>query len=165
MTNEEVKESVQRFTKILHICGYSAIIGLMCLNIVLAIRLLPEGDKYENALGDFPPPVVLNRVPGTTGPAARLGDITVVQQERCVNRTTKLRIQTIWTREPPTPGQSFPNAEPFRQNSMKGCATMTLALQMPEKVTPGSWYIQGVVQDEGSGDVKYWTSEILVVVP
>jgi len=156
-------EVVAKQNKILFVFGILGLIVLLILNAILVIKLLPAHDKYETALGDFPTPRILNRVPGIAGSAAKLGEITVLQQDRCVNRATSLNIQTIWT--PEIPGVGDANTKPLNMNAMKGCSTITMALQMPEKVTPGRWFIQGIVRDEPSGDVRYWTSEIFVVVP
>lgn len=162
MTSEDSVVQLNRTNKLLRFCAIVAFFTVLFLNIILVLRLLPE--KYENALGDFPSPVSLNRVQGYSGSTVKLGDITVLQQERCVNRDTKLIINTIWTAE--TYGvPSAPNREQIKMNALKGCSTITMALAMPERVATGKYFIQGIVQDQPTGDVKYWTSEIIVVVP
>lgn len=163
MGPEDKIVNVHASTRMLMICGAVAFAAILVLNIILFVRLLPLHSKYETPLGNFPTPVILNRVPGQTGPAARLGDVTVLQQERCVNKTTKIIVQTIWTSS--NSPVSVANQEQLKSNVMQGCATITMALQMPEKITPGVWLIQGIVRDEPSGDVRYWASEIFVVVP
>lgn len=155
-------QEIHSSTKLLMTCAAVGFISILALNIILLVRLLPNQDRYETALGDFSSPTILNRVPGVPGPAAKLAEIVVIQQERCVNRNTKLVVQTIWTSSDSSISAS--NEEKLKSNLMKGCATTTLALQMPEKVTPGSWFIQGIVRDDISGDVRYWSSEIFVVV-
>lgn len=159
-TKDTIK-SIARQNRVLLVIGAVGVFSLLILNVFLAIRLLPE--KYETALGDFPSPMILNRIPGIDGSAVKLGEVTVVRTDRCVNRDTQLTTITIWTPESPT--QSIPNSEQFKSPATKGCMTSTLALKMPDKITPGKWHIQGIVRDEPSGDVRYWTSEIFVVVP
>lgn len=161
LTSEGTVNAVARQNKILWIIGAIGVASLLILNIVLLIRLLPE--KYEPALGDFPPPVALNRVPGHSGPAAKLGDIVVLQHTRCVNRNTRLTKTIAWT--PERGGRSIPGLEPIIQNAMRGCSTITIALPMPENIVPGKWFIQGLVKDETSGEGRLWSSEVFVVVP
>lgn len=168
MTSSTTKDTIKSIAiqnRVLLVIGAVGILSLIVLNIILFIKLLPDSEKYETALGDFPSPVVLNRVPSQVGPAARLGEVTVLQQNRCVNRTTKLIIQTVWTPGKDNPKQSSASRIPLEMNAMKGCSTITMALQMPENITPGNWYITGIVKDEPSGDPRYWTSETFMVVP
>ena len=160
LTSESTTKSLVLQNKVLIAVAAVGFVSLLFLNIVLLIKLIPE--KYEPPLGDFPPPVVLNRIPGVEGPAVKIGEVTVVRSDRCVNRDAQITTITIWTPEAATP---IPNSERFNSPAMKGCATTTLALKMPEGISPGKWFIQGVVRDDKSGDVKYWTSEIFVVVP
>lgn len=144
----------------------SAAIGLtamVLLNVLLMIRLWPIYNRYETALGDFQQPVILNRVSGFQGPTAKQGDITVLQQDRCVNRETKVVILTGWTSA--EGAINVPNREEIKHSALKGCTTITMALAMPERITPGKWYITGIVRDETSAEPRYWTSEIFVVVP
>ena len=165
MTTEEKMQSVNKFNRLLWVCGAIGLASILALNVVLLIKLFPDHGKYETALGDFPSPVVLNRSPSQIGPAARVGEVTVLQQNRCVNRTTKLIIQTIWTPGANNNKQAIPSKTPLEMNAMKGCSTITIPLQMPENITPGNWYITGIVRDEPSGDPRYWTSEAFMVVP
>lgn len=159
-SSETSIQHIDKLNKLLWVIGVIGIIGVVALNSVLVVKLLPE--RYESALGDFPPPVIINKVPGIQGPAVKLGEVTVVRSDRCVNRDVQLTTTTIWV---PDNAPFFQNSEQFRSPAMKGCATTTLALKMPEKVTAGKWFVNGVVRDDKSGDIKFWTSEVFVVVP
>jgi hypothetical protein len=160
-TRANTVKSVEKLNRILLIVAVIGIFSLVILNIILISKLIPG--KYETALGDFPQPIILNRIPGVTGPAAKQGEVTIVRSDRCVNRDVQLTTITIWTSEDSK--LNTPNSEQFKSPAMKGCATTTLALKMPEKTSPGKWFIQGIVRDDKTGDVRYWNSEIFVVVP
>lgn len=143
--------------------GICAIISLTALSLTLIIRLLPE--QYETALGDYPEPAVLNRVPGIEGPAAHLGEVLVLRGDRCVNRATQTITTTLWTWQGEPPAPSGNTADSIKAPASKGCMSGTLTLKMPESIMPGTWAITGIVRDVPSGDVRYWTSEHFQVVP
>lgn len=163
-TKAETLRKLEFYSHVFKFVAVMVILGLAAVNVYLFIKIIPHSETYETALGDFPPPMVLNRVPGYQGPTAKLGEIVVLQQNRCVNRDTTISIQTFWVRQDEATG-GVPSLNVIQQTAIRGCSTITLPIAMPERITTGRWHIQGIVRDVPSGDPRYWTSEIFVVVP
>lgn len=136
--------------------------SMMALCVVLATLLYQEIRQEEtDRLGAFSSPLILNRVPGHQGPAARLGDVVTYRGTRCAVQTTVVETATFYQ---PQVGRSIPG-DTVTTQLMKGCGTPSLQIPMPEEVTTGPWTLRGVVRDTRSGELRYWTSEPFQVVP
>lgn len=139
-----------------------AIAALAVLCSVLAYLLWLDFQKEEtDRLGAFSAPVILNRVPGQNGPAARMGEVVTYRGERCAVTTTVVETTVFYQA---TASRSIPG-ERFTSTLVSGCSSPTQQVAMPESVTAGTWALSGIVRDQRSGEVRYWTSQEFQVVP
>ncbi len=149
-------------TKLLVGAGIACFLAVLALTAILAYMLFIElqGQQLDH-LGAFDDTVILNRVPGLQGAAAKEGDVVTYRGTRCAAESTKIE-QVIYYQ--PEPSGRAVVTPMVTLNLPAGCMTSTGQVPMPEEVEPGQWYLRGVVRDKRSGELRSWNSEIFQVV-
>lgn len=163
MTEVELTPELQpRNRRLLVAVGLTTLAAMTVLIIVNFVLLLSALKPDSTHLGPFTDPVILNRVPGVEGPAARRGEIISYRGERCAEKATTIETVTFFQ---PHEGRSIPADRVKSDLGMRGCFSIPQQVPMGNDVGPGEWALSGIVRDVKSGEVRYWTSQTFQVVP
>lgn len=147
----------------------------------VAVLVSVRGPHAWDPLGEYPDQLVLSRVDGVRGPAARLSDGVLVVGTKCVNANVQVRGSAFW--QSTTPPGVLVQAGSGVATRRKGCVTENFLNPIPDLVRAAAnrtsrpvlrWVITGTetpVRDAGAsgrsreGIPRAWTTEEFELVP
>lgn len=126
---------------------------------------------YSSSLGEktglceyTSPRKILTTVKGVEGPAVLERGQVTERAVRCVQGKDILNVLTYRNFKNLDTNQTVQDLIGEQQPRLRGSVSTDVVIQLPEKVTPGIWRLEGVDQVPDTGELRTWFSEPFFVV-